>query len=390
MRKTFDVVVVGGGVAGLSAGLSAASGGAETLVVERKKEVGASIRCGEFLPSLAQIKRLMPDAKSIESFYKLLSKDAVCNTTKGIRVFSPKNRQYEFSFDGLVLRRDLFERSIASEAEKAGAAIQTATTAEAVKNDGNVTKISLRNKNDTVFVRAKLVIGADGFPSKVNGLISPGIQSRSEGGMALCVQHKVNNAKLDDNIVELYFGKKCAPGGYAWIIPKGGEKANVGVGVRLSLLKQGHSAVDYLNTFVKEHSVASLHFAGARFEPLIGKTLFVGGLVPNVYGNRALLSGDAAGTLVAVNGSGIPTALVSGHIAGETASQHLKEECELSLYSIDLRREIGKIVDRGYRYRRLGDVFARSEGVFEKVLHMIGTDNVGKVIKCEPIPPLFN
>ncbi len=41
-------------------------------------------------------------------------------------------------------------------------------------------------------------------------------------------------------------------------------------------------------------------------------------------------------------------------------------------------------------YRRLGDVFIRSDEVLEKVLQIIGTDNLAKVIKCEPIPPLFN
>ena len=116
----------------------------------------------------------------------------------------------------------------------------------------------------------------------------------------------------------------------------------------------------------------------------------MGGLLPNVYGNRVLLAGDAAGILIAVNGSGIPTALVSGHIAGKIASQNLKENCELSLYATALKKEIGSVVERGYLYRRLGDVFIRSEEAFEKVFQMIGTDNLAKVIKCEPIPPLFN
>jgi len=389
LKNHFDVLIVGAGPAGLSAARSAAQEGASTLLVERKKEVGASIRCGEFIPSLAQIKKLMPYAISIESFYKLLSKDAVCNVTKKIRVFSPKNREYEFSFDGLVLRRNLFERNIAEEAEKTGVTIQAATTLEAVKNEGNITKVSLRNKNETTFVRTKLVIGADGFPSKTGEWTNLKVKAKFED-LALCVQQVASEAKLDDDTVELYFGKKCAPGGYAWIIPKGGGEANVGVGVRLSHLTEGHPAVDYLNAFVKKNPVSSPHFIGAEFQPLIGKTLFVGGLVSNVHGNRALLAGDAAGTLIAVNGSGIPTALVSGHLAGETASRHLKENYELSLYATALRREVGRIVERGYLYRRLGDVFARSDEVFENVLRMIGTNNVSRVIKCEPISPLFN
>jgi digeranylgeranylglycerophospholipid reductase len=392
MRETFDVVVVGAGVAGLSAGWSlATSTGADVLIVERKKEVGDLVRCGEFIPSFTQIRKLMPKAKSIGRFYETFLKNSVCNTIKKIRIFSPRNKEYEFQFDGLVLRRDIFERNIAAEIERAGITLLTKTTAKIVSNkkDTEQVKIALQNQKTSKIVKAKLVVCADGFPIK-SGRTNFGAKIKLED-VALCIQQTVESATVDDDAVELYFGKKYAPGGYAWVIPKGNGRANVGVGIRLSFLKQGrYSAIDYMDFFINKHPVSSRYLSSAYLRSLTAKTLWVGGLLPNVHWNRVLLAGDAAGTLIPVNGSGIPTALISGYLAGETASQFLKGNCKLSTYAITLRREIGDIIKRGYLYRRLGDAFIKSDTVFEKVLHIIGKHTLAKVVKCEPISPMFD
>jgi len=389
MDEDFDVVVVGGGPAGLSAARSAALGGVKVLLLERKREIGAQIRCGEFIPSAEQMKTLMPESKSIWTFYETrFLKDAVSNTIKRIRLYSPKNRPYEFSFDGLVLHRDVFERNIAAEAEERSAVIRTATTVEGIMKDGEAFKIALRGRESSDYVKAKLVVCADGFPSKTAEQAGLSVKPETED-MALCVEHQVSNAEVEENLVELFFGRKVAPGGYAWTIPKGDDAANVGLGVRTPFVEPGHAAVDYLSDFLHKHPVSSAHFVNAQLGPLIGKILWVGGLSSAVAGERVLLAGDAAGTLIPVNGSGIPTALVSGHLAGEVGSKFLKGDCELTVYAAALKKEVGKIVGRGRTYLSVGDFFARWDEWLEAMLWVIGPKNVGTVIKCEPLWPLF-
>jgi len=389
LNEDFDVVVVGGGPAGLSSARSAALGGVSVLLVERKKEIGAQIRCGEFIPSAEQMKPLMPEAKSIWDFYESrFLKDAVSNMIKRIRLRSPKNRPYEFSFDGLVLHRDVFERNIAVEAEERGTVIRTATTVEGIKKDVQAVKIALRGRDSSDFVKARLVVCADGFPSKTAEQAGLSVKPEAED-VALCVEHRVSNAEVEEDLVELFFGRKVAPGGYAWIIPKGDGAANVGLGVRTPFVEQGRTAVDYLDDFLHTHPVSSPHFVNALLGPLIGKILCVSGLASTVVGDRVLLAGDAAGTLIPVNGSGIPTALVSGHLAGEVASKFLKGDCELAVYAAALKREVGRIVGRGRTYLTVGDFFARWDGLFERLLWIIGSKNVGVVVKCEPMLPLF-
>ncbi len=136
LNQTYDIVVVGAGVSGLSAGLSAALNGAETLIVERKKEIGASIKCGEAIPSATLMQELLPRATSISRLFEMLSQDTICNTTKKLCVFSPKSREYEFLYEGLVLKRDELEKTMAEKTKKAGATIRTSTVVTGIDNKG--------------------------------------------------------------------------------------------------------------------------------------------------------------------------------------------------------------------------------------------------------------
>lgn len=389
MNHVYDVVVVGAGVAGLSAGFSASLNGAETLIAERKEKVGATIKCGELIPSKKEAERLFTHANSLKKFYVTLPKTAVCNKIKEIRVLSPKNHEYVFAFDGLVLRKENFERAIAEEAMKKGATIQTSTAVEAISKKGDIVKILTRNSHGKSFLMSRLVIGADGFPSKISQETRLKSYAKAQN-IALCAQQVAYDAKVNEETVDLCLSKKYAPGGYAWVIPKGNDVANVGVGVRLSYLPRKSSIINYLSAFIKKHPIISKYFAKARFKLMIAKVLPVGGLTPHLYDTERLLAGDAAGTVLPVNGSGIPTALVSGYLAGMVAAKNLKGECQLSLYADALQRNIGKVVERAYLYRRIADIFMRSDDLLEKLLWTMGKDRIAKVIRCEPIKPIFN
>lgn len=387
MDQIYDIIIVGGGVSGLSAALSASSNGAQTLVLERKKEIGETVRCGEFFPSLNEARNLFPDAKTLEKFYPIPN-NLISNKTKGIRVFSPQNRKYELSFDGLVLRRGNFEKSLGDAATKAGADVRTGTTAGVLAKTGHAMRILARCGKTESVVEAKLVIGADGFPSRMAQRAHLHKYVK-DSNLALCVQSNVQGATLDEETVEMYLGTEYAPGAYAWVIPKGHREANVGVGARLSCLKRGRTIVDYFRAFTRNNPIVSRYFFGARFSPLIGKILPVGGMIPHLYADRTLLVGDAAGLVVSTNGGGMPTALVSGYIAGLAAAHYVSDGNPFSTYEDALKKEIGEPVGRGYFYRRIGDLFMFHDRAFEILLRTIGTVGVGKAIRAEPIFPFF-
>src|SRR5439155_1534179 len=69
---------------------------------------------------------------------------------------------------GYVLERDLFDRYLAKEAAKAGAEILIKTSAvELLRDDGQIVGARCEHMADAFEVRAKVVIGADGFESQV-------------------------------------------------------------------------------------------------------------------------------------------------------------------------------------------------------------------------------
>ena len=64
-------------------------------------------------------------------------------------------------------------------------------------------------------------------------------------------QFEMANVKTNENMIEFFFGRKIAPGGYVWIFPKGDGVANVGIGVRKPWAEK--PAVEYLEDFVKNN-----------------------------------------------------------------------------------------------------------------------------------------
>ncbi len=385
MNKCFDVTVIGAGPAGLSAARSAAQRGARTLLVERKKEIGVPVRCGEFFPTFGESLRIWPNAHSLRGFHTMLSREVISNKIRKIRLFSPQNKIFEFDFEGYALRRDLFEKRVSQEAESQGAIVQLSTRAESITKKLYTKKVLLSGPRGESFVESKILIGADGFPSKIAELANMRQEFKPQDA-ALCIQQRMTKAELiEEDTMEMFFSQKYAPGGFAWIIPKGVGEVNVGLGVRFSNLSKTVPISHFLNAFLDKHPVASDYFLRAQPSSLICKIIPVGGLTANICKNGTLLAGDAAGAVIAINGCGIPNALISGHLAGKIAADSLNGICKLSAYANEVKEEIGRVLQRGHLYRRFGDKFIKSDRAFGTILQALGARNLAKVMRCEPV-----
>jgi digeranylgeranylglycerophospholipid reductase len=203
--------------------------------------------------------------------------------------------------------------------------------------------------------------------------------------MVLCVQKRMGNIRtMDPEVVEMYLSEKYAHGGYAWVIPKNDEQANVGLGVRFPYIKR-IQILKCLETFIKSHKIASAYFIKAESSPAVLKVVPVGGLVSDIATDGVLLVGDAAGLVIPINGSGVPTAIASGYIAGEIVSKCANGECSLSTYVSILKQSIKPVLDRGYLYRKLFDALRFSPFLLEGTLQVIGPSTLAKVITCQPL-----
>ena len=150
----------------------------------------------------------------------------------------------------------------------------------------------------------------------------------------------------------------------AWVFPKGGDEANVGLGTVYNG-RADRPPVDYLKAFVEERFPAArvlASFAGGV--PLRGRVsqLSAGGL---------LLVGDAGRLSDPVTGEGILNGMISGRCAGSVAADCIGRgdvsAAALQDYDQKIDKILGPALDRNYKIkeqlrkagdRRLGALFS--------------------------------
>jgi len=161
------------------------------------------------------------------------------------------------------------------------------------------------------------VIAADGVEAMVGRWA--GIDTRVPArDMESCAQYVLQGIDFDPDAIYLQFGDRIAPGGYAWIFPRGVGSANVGLGL-VALKTDGRNAREYLDAWV------------ARRYPTAARTaLTVGGVIVHTtikrtYADGVLVAGDAAHMINPLSGGGIVNAMKAGRLAGCTAAAAIRE-----------------------------------------------------------------
>jgi digeranylgeranylglycerophospholipid reductase len=298
-----DVVVVGGGPAGSSAAKAAAAKGAHVVLLEEHPVIGSPVFCAEGL-SLNGIKDagLEPVAPY------------VAQKITRARVYAPNGNSIDLTSDnwvGYTLNRDFFDKAIGDLAVKAGAELLTDTKATAVfRENGKIAGVMAESYGEKIKVKAKVTIGADGYWSIVRR--SAGL-ARWYPDMVTCAQFQLGNIHIEESSTnEFYIGTKYAPGGYAWVFPKNGECANIGLGVRNI---HTEPAIYYLRKFIDSDP----RFKGAKVLRRNGGVCPVSGMLDKIVDDNLMLVGDAAGQLIPMTGAGIHSSIESGKIAGSEA-----------------------------------------------------------------------
>jgi len=320
--REFDVAVVGAGPAGSSAAMAAAKNGAKVLLLERKKEIGLPCHCAGGV------------TRRIEKIVEL-SSDIVATEINNYNWFTSTGEEISFGSKnklGYILRRDVLDKKLAMLAIKAGADLMI--NADVTNISGKI--IDLKHMGEKTQVKAQVIIGADGVGSKVARWA--GIEP--QGDIVSCIQFKVVGASLEDCTTHIYWGKKWAPGGYAWIFPREDDQAMVGIGVR----KASKSAYEYLMDFINNHPAASSKLRGSTVIGINGGSVPLETTKKTVVGN-VLVVGDAAGQVNSVNGAGIDYAIICGRMAGEVAAEAIRSEDPektLMKYEKMWRQNLGK------------------------------------------------
>lgn len=329
-----DVLVIGAGPAGSMAAKHAALGGADVILVDRKSEIGSPKRCAEGV-SKDGLKRLRinPNPRWITT------------EINSVRLVSPNGTDVLLDEDkvklsevGYVLERKVFDKHLAMDAAREGAQIMVKTLATGMEKEKDGITVTLEHMDQTFQVKAKLVIGADGPESRVGRWA--GLKTGAKAtNMESCAQFEmVGVDTFKGECIELMFGS-TAPGGYAWIFPKGKDIANVGLGILAN--KTDKTAYQHLLEFVKTCPATQ---NAQPVELNVGGDP-VGGLYKDIVADNVLITGDAAGMVNPLDGGGIISGMTGGLIAGEIAAKAISEgDCSkknLKEYQKRCQKEIG-------------------------------------------------
>ena len=307
IKNSYDVVVVGAGPAGSTAAKFAAAKGASVLILEKDRDVGYPVRCGEAV-SVAGVKEFLePDEKFIAAHITKFSMNAPNNS----EVILPLEEE------GLVLERRIFDYELARIASNAGAQILTRAYVNGLLfEDNKVSGVKFEHDGILKQVNAKVIVGADGVESRVGRWA--GLNTYTDfRDMESCVQVTVGNIDIDQNACYFYLGSMFAPHGYLWIFPKGNRSANIGLGVSGSIGKK-RSAQKYLEDFLN------------NYYPNVSILTKIAGGVPCAITHKKIsrpglvLVGDAAHQVNPLSGGGIISGMIGGKIAGTIIADSLE------------------------------------------------------------------
>jgi digeranylgeranylglycerophospholipid reductase len=332
-KPVIDVLVIGGGPAGLSVAHRTAAAGLETLVVERQPEIARHVRTSGATATTTVMEIGAPP----ETYHQL----------EGLRLES-ENASARFAVERALSILDVrsFYRWLAREAVAAGAEVRVGTTARGLVTDGTGTTATLDNRaSGPEQVSARIAIDASGYraqPSRAAGLHA-GFKRFGVGG-----EYELRAPHADPSEAVLIVSTRFAPTGYGWAFPWGSERVRVGVGVHHPDVT-AHPRV-LLQDLLREQQRFSLGLEDADpFEYHYG-LIPAENVAPQFARKGMLAVGDAAGHASLVAGEGIRIALRAGQLAGEAAVSALREGSDthaLERFQRVFHRSFGRDLRRG-------------------------------------------
>jgi len=364
VKEKPDIVVVGGGPCGSYSAYTAAKLGAEVLVCEEHEQIGAPKHCAGHL--------------NISSLMRLglrIPRGAVENEIRGAVFYSPSGREFVLRCRAPVthvVNRELFDKHLAELAIKTGVQYRFKSRVKSLLFDsGSVKGVALKGEER---LEANVVIDAEGCSSKL--LKKTSLHGVKGSMMVKGIQAEVDDVEdVDEDMVEVYFGKNVAPGFFAWIIPRKDGSAKVGLATRVG------NPRDYLRRFMEKHPVASKKLKKSRPTYTSIHPIPLDGPLPKTYSGGFLAVGDAASQVKPTTGGGVIFGLTCAKIAGEVAYEAVKRqdfsEAFLSRYQSRWKRLVGFDLAAMLRMRRMLDSLSdsRIDGMID-LCRKLGVDSV--------------
>jgi electron transfer flavoprotein-quinone oxidoreductase len=394
----FDAIIIGGGIAGLTAAYVMAREGLEVLLVERGNYCGSKNMTGGRIYSHS-LRSIFPNFANEAPVERRITREKISMMTNDSIVTADFNSPALglSGSESYSVLRGAFDQWLAEQAEKAGAAIVTGIRVDdLIMRSGKVCGIIAGGDE----MEANLIILADG----VNSIFAQKLAMRRE----IAPQHVAAGAKeiisLPASVIEDRF--QCeGMDGTAWLFagqPSNGqigggfiytnrESISLGVVCTLSELAKGSVPLPQLVENFKQHPAIAMLVKGGRTVEYSGHLVPEGGfdMMPPLTEDAVIVTGDAAGFCINIGYMvrGMDFAVRSGELAARTAiraSEAANFSSEfLKSYEDDLKSDF--VLQDLYHYRKFPHFLEMTPRIFTKYPTMI-TDFMADMFRVDGAP----
>ncbi len=306
-----DLVVVGGGPAGLISARKAAEEGCSVLLFDSKEEIGIHEHCAGLL-SIQGLRNINLRNLPSDIIQNDTIKGAIIYSSSGNSITVEKNQQTAY-----VVNRSKFNQHLYNLAIDSGVDVQLSSRVIGLERDKDSLIMKLGKKSGYKQHKCSIAILAEGRFPQLNQQVGLPIPKRNR--IVFSSMYIMKNVKsIDPDYVELYQDQRFAPGFFSWIIPIDRNTAKVG------LASTSVPASNYLNSFISNHPVAKLKLSDAKTIQRMNGAIPLGSYIKKTYTDNALVVGDAAGQTKPTTGGGVIFGGIAAQFAGKIASTAIK------------------------------------------------------------------
>jgi digeranylgeranylglycerophospholipid reductase len=336
LREFYDIVIIGAGPAGLNAGMHIINAGFDknVLLVDKITPWDHPIACAEGVGKLG-----------FEGSVKV-RKSWIRQEIKYARFHAPDGSviSYKDKNGGYIINRALMQKEMASQLESSG--IQCLFNFKVLQiqpPDKGLRTVVFENGRKC---KARVIIDASGplccfgKEEKINS--KPGDLEPSYFAW-------VENIDIEQDHIHIYAGKELAPGGYAWVFPRGENAANIGIVL-------GRHSVTHANLRVLLDNFLSRHFPSVKIIQRFAGSIPCGFKKVPIAIPGFIKTGDAANTVNPISRAGISEALLCGGLAGDAALKMVGKETNKQLLTICNEYQNEWFKRRGNRHFKLARV----------------------------------